>query len=261
MNNSLRKALLDRTPAFGAWMQIGHPAPAEIFGRLGFDWICVDLEHGAVDVETLTNVFRTIDAYGSAPVARLPYADTIWIKRALDAGARGLIVPMVNSEDIARNAIRQAKYPPLGERGYGYSRANLHGIDFSEYIRTANEEIALVMQIEHRDGIDEIDAILDVPGVDGAFIGPLDLSGSYGMTGQLDCPEMVDALSRFRQACSARRKAAGMHIVHPAAENIAAAVSDGYSLIALGLDNVFLAGAARDALSQARAVSSRAVTV
>ena len=192
----------------------------------------MDIEHGGFDVETMTNVFRTIDAYGSASVARLPYADTIWIKRTLDAG----------------------EYPPLGERGYGYSRANLHGIDFSEYIRTANEEISLVMQIEHRDGID---AILDVPGVDGAFIGPLDLSGSYGKTAQLDCPEMIDALSRFRQACSAHRKAAGMHIVHPARENIKAAISDGYSMIALGLDNIFLAGAARDALNQARALSSR----
>jgi 2-dehydro-3-deoxyglucarate aldolase len=257
MNNPFRKALLDRTPTFGAWMQIGHPAPAEIFGRLGFNWICVDLEHGAVGVETMTNVFRTIDAYGSVPVARLPYADTIWIKRALDAGARGLIIPMVNSAEIAGRAMLQAKYPPLGERGYGYSRANLHGIDFSEYIRTANEEIAVVMQIEHRDGINGIDAILDVPAVDGAFIGPLDLSGSYGKTGQLDCPEMIDALSRFRRACSAHRKAAGMHIVHPAAENIEAAISDGYSMIALGLDNVFLAGAARDALNLARALSSR----
>jgi len=92
-----------------------------------------------------------------------PNADAIWIKRTLDAGARGLIVSMLNSSEIARAAIRQGKYPPLGERGYGYSRANLHGIDFSEYIRTANEEIALVTQIEHRDGIDALDAILDVP--------------------------------------------------------------------------------------------------
>jgi 2-keto-3-deoxy-L-rhamnonate aldolase RhmA len=253
MKNKFRRALLDRTATFGAWMQMAHPAPAEIFGRLGYDWICVDLEHGATDLEAMTNIFRTIDAYDATPVARLPYADTIWIKRTLDAGARGIIVPMVNSADIARHAIREAKYPPAGERGFGYSRANLHGIDFNEYIRAANDEIAVVMQIEHRNGIDEIDAILEVPCVDGAFIGPLDLSGSYGKTGQLDCPEMVDALARFRASCNRHGKAAGMHLVHPNPDNIAAALKDGYTMVALGVDNALLATAAKQALTQARA--------
>jgi 2-keto-3-deoxy-L-rhamnonate aldolase RhmA len=258
MKNPFRKALLDRTPTFGAWMQIGHPAPAEIFGRLGYDWICVDLEHGAIDIESMANIFRTVAGYGSVPIARLPYADTIWIKRTLDAGARGLIVPMVNSAETAQHAMRQAKYPPLGERGYGYSRANLHGLDFKPYIREANDEIAIVMQIEHRNGIAEIDSILEVEGVDGAFIGPLDLSGSYGKTGQLDCPEMVDALARFRSSCTAHRKTAGMHIVHPNAENVQQAVDDGYTMIALGVDNVFLAEAAERALEDSRRLAARA---
>ena len=252
MKNHFRKALLDRTPTFGAWMQIGHPAPAEIFGRLGYDWICVDLEHGVFDLDSMAGVFRAIECSGAVPVARLPFADTIWIKRSLDAGARGLIVPMVSSADTAREAVRHAKYPPLGDRGFGYSRANLHGIDFESYIRDANDEIAVVMQVEHRNGIDAIDAILEVEGVDGAFIGPLDLSGSYGKAGQLDCPEMVDALERFRRSCRTHGKAAGMHLVHPAAGNSEAAIADGYTMIALGLDNVFLAAGARAALHQAR---------
>ncbi len=255
MKNSFRKALLERTITFGAWMQIAHPAPAEIFGRLGFDWVCVDLEHGAIDVEMMTNIFRTLEGYGSTPVARLPYADTIWIKRTLDAGARGLIIPMVNTAEQAQAAMNQAKYPPLGERGYGYSRANLHGIDFEKYIREANDEIAIVMQIEHRDGIGAVNQILEVKGVDAAFIGPLDLSGSFGKTGQLDCPEMVDALATFRRSCAAHKKSAGMHIVHPGNGNIEAAIRDGYNMIALGLDNVFLTSAAQDAITEARALA------
>ena len=255
MKNAFRKALLERTPAFGAWMQIGHPAPAEIFGRLGYDWISVDVEHGVNDLETIAGIFRAVEAAGAVPVARLPFADTIWIKRTLDAGARGLIIPMVNSPAIAAHAIRQAKYPPLGERGFGYSRANLHGLDFESYVREANQEIAVVMQIEHRDGIDSIDAILEVEGVDGAFIGPLDLSGSYGKTGNLTFPEMLDALARFRRSCEAHQKAAGMHLVHPDPVNIKAAISDGYSMIALGLDNVFLALGARSAIEQAHAAA------
>jgi 2-dehydro-3-deoxyglucarate aldolase len=144
MRNKLRRALLDRTPALGSWMQIGHPACAEILARLGFDWVCVDLEHGAIDLETMANIFRTLEAYDCVPVARLPWADPIWIQRSLDAGARGLIIPMVNTPEQAELAIRESKYPPMGQRGYGYSRANRHGLDFDEYINSANGEIAMV---------------------------------------------------------------------------------------------------------------------
>ncbi len=258
MKNQFRQALLDRTRTFGAWLQIAHPTPAEIFARLGYDWVCVDLEHGAIDIEATAGIFRAIESHGATPVARLPYADTIWIKRTLDAGARGLIIPMVNSAETARHALREAKYPPLGNRGYGYSRANLHGIDVEDYFWNANQEIAVVMQIEHRDGIAEIDRILEVPGVDGAFIGPLDLSGSYGKTGDLHCPEMVDALARFRRSCAAHRKSAGMHIVRPDRGSVEQALVDGYNMVALGLDNVFLAEGATSALASARALPAHA---
>ena len=114
--------------------------------------------------------------------------------------------------------MREAKYPPRGERGFGYSRANMHGMDFDTYIKSANDEIAMVMQIEHIDAIGHLDAILDVDGVDGLFIGPLDLSGSMGITGQMEHPKMVDALDRYRAACKKHNKSAGMHIVRPDAE-------------------------------------------
>lgn len=245
MKNKLRKALLNREVTLGAWMQIGHPAVAEIFARAGFDWVCVDLEHGAIDLETTTDIFRTLDAFDCVPVARLPLNDPVWIHRTLDAGARALIIPMVKTAGEAEAAVREAKYPPRGARGYGYSRANMHGMDFAEYIATANDEIAMVMQIEHKDAIGNLEGILDVPGVDGLFIGPLDLSGSMGITGQLDHPQMVAALDRYRAACQDRKTTAGMHIVRPNPENIAKAIEQGYTLIALGLDNVFLDDSSR----------------
>jgi 2-dehydro-3-deoxyglucarate aldolase len=253
MNNRFRKSLLERKPTFGAWLQVGHAAVAEVFGRLQFDWIAVDLEHGGIDLESMTHIFRAIERFGSAPVARLPFNDPIWIKRVLDAGAEGLIIPMVNSRGDAQSAVREAKYPPLGRRGYGYSRANLHGIDFADYIRRANDEIAVVMQIEHREGIGDLEGILDVEGVDGAFIGPLDLSGSFGKTGQLDCPEMLVALSKFRALCAERRVSAGMHLVHPDTQNIEQALRDGYTMIALGVDLALLSQAGSTALQTARA--------
>lgn len=251
MKNKLRQALLDRKLSLGAWMQIGHPACAEIFARAGFDWVCVDLEHGAIDLETMANIFRTIDGFDCVPVARLPLNDPVWIHRTLDAGARGMIIPMVKTAAEAEAAIRESKYPPRGVRGYGYSRANMHGMDFAEYIASANDEIAMIMQIEHKDAIANIDAILEVPGVDGVFIGPLDLSGSMGITGQLDHPQMIAALDKYRAACKSHKMAAGTHIVRPNEQNIRKAIDEGYTLIALGLDNVFLDEGARAGLKAA----------
>jgi 2-keto-3-deoxy-L-rhamnonate aldolase RhmA len=212
----------------------------------------VDLEHGAIGFESMTGIFRTVAAFGSVPVARLPLNDPIWIKRTLDAGARGLIIPMVNSADEARAAVREAKYPPLGHRGYGYSRANMHGIDFASSIAAANEETALVVQIEHKDGIAALEEILDVEGVDAAFIGPMDLSGSYGKTGKMSDPEIVDALARFRSVCKQKGLAAGMHVMNTSAEGVRAALDDGYTMVALGVDLVYLGNAAREALAHAR---------
>ena len=240
MKNKFRKALLNRELTFGAWMQIGHPAIAEIFAKAGFDWICVDLEHGAIDLETMTNIFRTIDALDCVPVARLPLNDLVWIHRSLDAGAKGLIIPMVKAAEEAERAIREAKYPPRGVRGFGYSRANMYGMEFDEYVKTANDEIAMVMQIEHKDAIANLEDIVKVDGVDGLFIGPLDLSGSMGITGQLDHPDMLAALDKYRKVCQDNNKSAGMHIGRPNPENIRAAIEEGYTLVALGLDNVFL---------------------
>lgn len=240
MQNKFRKALLDKKVTLGAWMQIGHTAIAEIFARRGFDWICVDLEHGAIDLETMTDIFRTIGAYDCVPVARLPLNDPVWIHRSLDAGAKALIIPMVNTAQQADNAVKEAKYPPRGVRGFGYSRANMHGIDFNEYIKTANDEIAMIMQIEHKDAVANLEDIVSVDGVDALFIGPLDLSGSMGITGQMEHPDMVKALEKYRDIAKDANKSFGMHIVRPDKENIKSTTDQGYTMIALGLDNVFL---------------------
>ena len=238
--NPFRKALLERSLTLGAWMQIGHPAVAEILARAGFDWVCVDLEHGAIDLETMTGVFRALGGSAAVPVARLPLNDPVWIHRCLDAGAQGLIIPMVNTAEEAEAAVSEAKYPPRGRRGFGYSRATGHAQNFDAYTATANDDIAMVMQIEHADAIDNIDAILAVDGVDGVFIGPYDLSGSMGLTGRFDHPRMVEALETYRAACRSANKPAGTHVVRPTEASIARAVDEGYTLIALGLDIVML---------------------
>jgi len=251
MKNKFRRALLERQVTLGSWVQIGHPVSAEVFARAGFDWVCVDLEHGVIDLESTADIFRAMSGFDCVPVARLPLNDPIWIRRVLDTGARGLIIPMVKTAAEAEAAIREAKYPPRGTRGFGYSRANLYGADFDSYIASANDEIAMVMQIEHKDAIANLDAILQVEGVDGVFIGPLDLSGSMGITGQLDHPQMVAALDSYRSVCRLHKKAAGMHIIRPNEENVRRALGRGYTMLALGLDNLFMEQAARVALKAA----------
>jgi 2-dehydro-3-deoxyglucarate aldolase len=251
MKNKFRRALLERQVTLGSCIQIGHPAGAEVLARAGFDWACVDLEHGVIDLETTVNIFRALGGYDCVPVARLPLNDPIWIHRVLDAGARGLIIPMVKTAAEAEAAVREAKYPPRGGRGFGYARANLYGADFDSYIASANDEIAMVMQIEHKDAIANLDAILQVGGVDGVFIGPLDLSGSMGITGQLDHPQMTTALDKYRSACRAHKKTAGMHIIRPNDENVRRALDQGYTMLALGLDNVFMEQGARASLKAA----------
>jgi 2-dehydro-3-deoxyglucarate aldolase len=251
MKNKLRRSLLEQKLSLGSWIQIGHPACAEVMARAGFDWVCVDLEHGAIDLESAAGIFRALSSFDCIPVARLPLNDAIWIHRTLDAGALGLIIPMVKTAAEAEAAVREAKYPPRGMRGFGYSRANRHGADFDSYIASANDEIALVMQIEHKDAIANLDAILCVDGVDGVFIGPLDLSGSMGITGQLEHPQMTAALAHYRSVCRTRNKSAGLHIIHPGENNIRRAIDEGYTMLALGLDTVFIARSARASLQAA----------
>jgi len=251
MKNKFRRALLKRQVTLGSWIQIGHPACAEVLARAGFDWACVDLEHGVIDLESTANIFRAVASFDCVPVARLPLNDPIWIHRVLDAGACGLIIPMVKTAAEAEAAVREAKYPPRGGRGFGYSRGNLYGADFDAYIASANDEIAMVMQIEHKDAIANLDAILQVDGVDGVFVGPLDLSGSMGITGQLDHPRMVAALAKYRSACRAHKKSAGMHIIRPNEGNVRCALDRGYTMLALGLDNVFMEQSARASLKAA----------
>ena len=250
--NPVRRALLERRLSLGSWIQIGHPGVAEVLARAGFDWLCVDMEHGAIGFEEMANCFRAIEAGGSVPAVRIPKNDPVWIHRSLDAGARMLIVPMIANAAEAEAAVAEAKYPPRGRRGFGYARANGHGMDFDAYRNSANEEIAVVLQIEHIDAIRELDAILDVPGVDALFIGPLDLTGSMGLTGEMEHPDVVEALRIYRNACQRRGVAAGMHIVRPSQESIRKGIGEGYTLIALGLDNVLLGEAARASIEEAR---------
>jgi len=252
-SNPVRAALLERKLTLGTWIQIGHPAVAEVLANAGFDWIAADMEHTDIDNAGFAALARAMHGRGVAPLARVRENDTLAIRQVLDLGAQGVIVPLIHTAEDAERAVRAAKYPPRGVRGFCFSRMNNWGTDFDACAATANDQTAVVVMIESRQGVENIDAILAVEGVDGVFIGPYDLSGSCGVPGQTAHAQVQAGCRRVLAACRAANKAAGMHVVIPAQAAISQAVADGYTFLALGVDSVFLNAGACDALAACQA--------
>ena len=241
--NKLKKALRDNKITLGTWIQIPHPSIVEIIahncnGKL--DWMCIDMEHGAIGIESMTNLIRTIESCDITPIVRIPKNDYIWIHRSLDAGAKGLVIPMVNSGQEASEAVSEALYPPFGNRSFGYSRANLYGADFDDYVKKANDEISIIVQIEHINAINELNYILSIPGIDGTFVGPYDLSGSLGVPGDFENEKYQKALTTYISKSHTHSIPMGIHIVRQDLEKVKFVKSVGYNMIAIGTDAVFL---------------------
>ena len=255
-----RSALLSRKVTIGSWVQVNNGTSAEILARIGFDWIGIDMEHTDIDNGSLVDVVRAMHGRNVVPIVRVSSNDTITIRRALDMGAQGVLVPLVSTAADARTAVAAAKFPPDGVRGFAFCRANEWGIDFDSYVSVANDEISVVPMIETREGVENIDEILSTDGVDGIFIGPYDLSGSYGIPGQLSHRLVRDACHRVSEACEKHGKSAGIHIIPQTEEAVRNAVQDGFTLICFGMDTVFLVNGARIAFETAHAVVAESGT-
>lgn len=239
----------------GSWMTLAHPSIAEILGRAGFEWVVIDMEHSAITVSEALRLIIAVENGGAVPLVRLAGSDSLQCKAVLDSGAAGILVPSVNTREEAEAAVRMAKYPPLGFRGVGLARAQGYGGTFPAYVANANADTLVIVQIEHIDAVENIEDILSVPGVDGTFIGPYDLSMSLGMPGQLSHPDVLRAKKRVLDATLARGLSAGIHLVHPrtAAEDGRAAMKDGYTFLAYGTDMLMLADTAAALAPGARA--------
>jgi 2-keto-3-deoxy-L-rhamnonate aldolase RhmA len=239
---------LDLTqPAIGSWCQVGHPANAEILAQAGFSWLAADAEHGEFEDADIAPFCRALQPYPCLPFVRVKENATLPIRRALDLGAAGVIVPLVNSAGEAERAVQAAHYPPRGIRGYAWQRGNAWGRNFDEYARAFRPVV--VVMIESRAAVENIDAILAVEGVDACFIGPYDLSGSYGVTGQTSHPLIESARARIAEASCRHAKAAGQHLVTPDRTAVQRAIEQGYTFLALGMDTHFLGEGARAALA------------
>jgi 4-hydroxy-2-oxoheptanedioate aldolase len=241
--NHVRRRLAAGEPSIGTWLSIPSPEAAEFLGRLSFDWLTVDAEHNPVDIRTLAQMFAAIGARGTAPMVRIPWNSPENFKRVLDAGAWGIVVPMVNSREEAEQAVEATRYYPAGNRSVGGGR---HALSFDTggktYYENANDNIVLVLQIEHIDGVNNADEILSVPGVDACFIGPNDLAASMGLglgvSLESEIPELVDAIKTIRETCVKHRVAPGIHCSGP--EGVNQRIAEGFQYCAMASEMKFM---------------------
>ena len=235
----IRKKLNNGGVSIGSWMQIPHSSIAEIMGQSNYDWVAVDMEHGAISVHQLPDLFRALELGNTLPLVRLAHGHSKDCKQALDAGAGGVIVPMIKSADQLRKVRDATRWPPSGNRGVAFSRANLFGKNFNEYIKEAEQPLLIAM-IEHIDAINELDDILKVDELDAILIGPYDLSASMNLTAQFDHPEFSKAIRDIKNKSESANIPCGIHVVSPSVDDLKEKIDDNYRFIAYSIDSVIL---------------------
>ena len=240
MPNSFRARLRAGERLFAPLVTLNSPAVAELLAEAGFDWLFIDAEHSTLDTSQMQALLQ---GAGATPcVIRLSSGDEVPIKKALDIGAAGIIAPQVNSVEHARRIVHAAKYAPLGQRGLGIARAHRYGLKVREYMQSANEDTAVIVQAEHRDAVVNIHEIVQVKGVDGVLIGPYDLSASLGRPGAVDHADVRDAIARVRDACLDARIPIGIFGLN--AEAVRPYMEQGFTMIVAGVDTTLLGNAA-----------------
>ncbi|MGK5090556.1 aldolase/citrate lyase family protein [Deltaproteobacteria bacterium TL4] len=237
--SDVKNKLKQGKSTIGSWMQIPDTSVAEIMGKAGYDWVAVDLEHGRFSQEKLPDLFRALELGGTVPLARIAQALAKDIKQALDAGAQGLIFPMIESAEQLRQAISWSLYPPFGSRGVGYARANLFGKQFDEYVKNAHH-LLFIAQIEHIEAVKQLDSILRVAHLDGIMVGPYDLSASMGLTAQFEHPEFLEVMETIRTKALEAQIPMGAHVVQNVPAALQEKLAQGYQFLAYSIDALFL---------------------
>lgn len=246
---TIRAALSAGGHSLGSWMQIPHASIAEIIGQAGYDWVAVDLEHGTIGVHQLPDLFRALELGGTLPLVRLAQSDPKDCKQALDAGAGGVIAPMIINASQLLSVRDACRWPPAGTRGVGFSRANLFGKNFDAYVEEAQAPL-LVAMIEHVGALDQLEDILVVDGLDAVLIGPYDLSASMGQTAQFEEPAFTNVMQRIRRECDRHGIPCGLHVVMPDTSILQKRLDEGYRFVAYSMDSVFLTTAANNPVAR-----------
>jgi 2-keto-3-deoxy-L-rhamnonate aldolase RhmA len=244
MKNSLKARLHStREPSFGTWIASSSLVNLDALKGMGFEWFMLDTEHAQVNPETLAAMVAVLGDDGPAPLVRVGDVDQYLIKQALDAGAQGILVPLVSTEAQARAVVAFAKYPPEGVRGAAAAASSRYGMELASYLRTANAETLVGVQIETKEALNNLEAIADVSGVDMLFVGPQDLTLSLGLWDDRTNPKVRDAMRTVVKACERHGKIPGTLAVDP--EEKRAAAELGFRFISLASDVRFLVHGAR----------------
>jgi 4-hydroxy-2-oxoheptanedioate aldolase len=242
--NTFKDALAAGGLQTGLWLALSDPYAAELCATCGFDWLLIDGEHAPNDLRTTLGALQAVAPYPAHPVVRVPKGDDALIKQVLDIGASTLLVPMVESAEQARQLVRATRYAPLGIRGVGSAIArSARWTQYPQYLHEANERVCLLVQVETREALAQVEAIAAVDGVDGVFIGPADLSASMGLLGQPAHPEVraaiIDAIGRIARA----GKAPGILCADEPLARVY--IEAGARFVAVGVDTTLLAKTAK----------------
>ena len=251
-NTGLKERFRRQELTIGSWLSFQFLPLTEMLARGEFDWLVIDLEHTTIDLREVMDMVMLIEKAGVSPLVRVGANDSLIIKRVMDAGAHGVLIPDVRSADEARRAVESMYYPPRGKRGAGLARAQAYGMDFQGYRDWLESEAVVVVQIEHVDAVRDLQRILDVDGVDGFILGPYDLSASVGKPGEFEDPEVKAIFTEVASAVHSAQKPAGIHIVHPDPDALRAQIAEGYRIIAYGDDMVFYSAAVDRVAAQVR---------
>ncbi|HET6385493.1 MAG TPA: aldolase/citrate lyase family protein [Armatimonadota bacterium] len=256
--NTVKAALKEGKPQVGTWLSLGSPLAARHLARAGFDWLTLDMEHSPVNWETAAIIFGSIADAGGVPLVRVPANSLENVKRALDAGAFGVVFPMCCSPQEAEDAVAACKYPPAGRRSVG---GGLHALNFgaspADYYRQANDEILVIVQAEHVLAVEQCDDIFRVPGIDGMFVGPNDLLSSMNKTPAMDSDDaqFVDALRHLRETANKHQIAPGIHTANPDAAR--RRIDEGWRFVAVSSELGLMTQASRAA---AEAITGRSTS-
>ncbi|MCP5180375.1 MAG: 2,4-dihydroxyhept-2-ene-1,7-dioic acid aldolase [Pseudomonadales bacterium] len=240
----------------GCWLSVANAYTAEAIANIGFDWVCVDLQHGLIDYQDLTIMLPAISTTNTVPIVRVPWNEPYEIMKVLDAGALGVIVPMVNNRAEALQAVSACRYPPVGNRSFGPIRAALYG--GKGYAQEANGQVACIVMIETREGIDNVEEIVTTPGLDGVYIGPSDLALALGMppVGDQRTPEHRAVVERILKACRTHGVAAGIHT--SSLEYTQEYLRLGFHFVTLASESQHMVQGAAQALARARGTQQEA---
>jgi 2-keto-3-deoxy-L-rhamnonate aldolase RhmA len=254
--NWVRRKLHAGQPTLGCFLGLGSPTVAELMARAGFDWLLIETEHNALDSAEIQHMLMAVNGTDTIPIVRVPSSDPVFIQRALDVGAMGIIVPMTKTEDEARSVVSATRYPPQGTRGFGPLRASHYTLDYEDYYYRANDNILVILILETREALENLEAIASVTGVDALYVGAFDLCISLGLN-PMEQPHAEIEAALERALAVGKEKGVAVGIGAGTPEQLRQRLDQGCTFVTYGTDYALMVNAVRPGLEAFQRLSGR----